>query len=149
MSPITRLRRMLTTGLEAPTRQRFDRLLDALLRDLHYQSERENNAVGAAAARGWTRERVEVVLVLNAFHRIVIGPLEAAYTTSTKLGLGTKVPIRFGSTLRIDSQGGQPVRRAIREYHLLLVRRGLLFPYLNMTRVSDILYAMGSEDDER
>ena len=141
------LRQILTQGLESKVRLQYARILDAMSRDFTYLREKQDNRWGLAQAQGWNAERIEVILALNAFHRVVIGPLEAAYSIRHESGLGMKIPIVFGATLVIDRESGSPVRKALAAYQNLLTKHHVRARWLTMVRVSDILYSMSGDED--
>jgi hypothetical protein len=141
------LRQILTDGLEAKVKRQYDRLLDAMLRELSYLESTVAPVLSRATSQGWTTERIQTVLAINAFHRIIIGPLEAAFGVELRTGLGRAIPIVYGQTLRIDAEEGAATRRALAVYHRLLEKRGLDPSWLSMTRVSDVLFSMRGDEE--
>jgi hypothetical protein len=142
-----RLRQILADGLEAKVRRQYERIVEAMLRDLAYLAHTADPVFLRARDRGWTAERVQVVLAINAFHRTIMGPLEAAFGVELKVGLGRSLPIVYGRTLQIDTKRGAPTRKALAAYHRLLDELGFSAAWLSMTRVSDVLFSMGHDEE--
>ncbi|MEZ4309568.1 MAG: hypothetical protein R3F14_16145 [Polyangiaceae bacterium] len=140
------LRRVLSKELHYKVRNGFDRSCEAMLRELRYLQERNDRRLGTAIGAGWTLERVKVLIVLNCFHRLVLGPLEAAYLTGSRSGLGTKVPIKYGNSFTVGRDEGAGVRNALYAFEGIVKGKGIRTYWLNVPRLSDLLFALGQND---
>jgi len=119
-----------------------------MCRDLNYLFEQKDTRVVQASANGWTLERLRVIAILNSFNRVVVGPLSAAYRTETKSGLGRETPIQYGERLEISSKTAGRVRPALDAFERLATESGLKRHWLNISRTSDLVWAIGSRDDD-
>lgn len=140
------LRRILSKDLHYKVRSVFERSCDAMLRELVYLQERNDRRLGMALGAGWSLERVKTLIVLNSFHRLVLGPLEAAYLMGTRSGLGGKVPIRYGDSFTVGFDEGAGVREALYAFEGIVKGKGIRTYWLNVPRLSDLLFALGQND---
>lgn len=143
------LRGILSRDLDFNVKQHFERTSDAMTRELHYLHQRNNRYLQSALKAGWTLERVKVLIVLNSFHRVVLGPLEAAYMTPTKSGLGGRVSITYGTSLTVGDRDGVDVRDALSSFDAIMKGLRIRSHWLNIGRVSDLLFAIGKQDVDK
>lgn len=142
------LRGILSRDLDYKVKRSFERTCDAMLRELIYLQQRNDRRLSAAVSAGWTLERIRVVIVLNSFHRIVLGPLEAAYQTPAKNGLGATVPIRYGTSFTVGDRDGADVRNALAAFDTIVTSSGIKLYWLNVGRLSDLLFSLGQQNGE-
>lgn len=141
------LMKTLSRDMSMDIRFRFELLVESMIRDLSYLASRQNSLVEAAAVNGWTLERIRVVIVLNAFHRILIAPLSTAFELELDCGLGSKIPIQFGESLVVDRSSGAGIRRALNAYRSIVDRAGVKEFWLSLPGTSDLVFMMGLVED--
>lgn len=142
------LRNILARDLDYKVKRAFERACDAMFRELTYLEQRNDRRLGAAMGAGWSRERVRAVIVLNSFHRVVLGPLEAAYMTPARNGLGGRLPIKYGAAFSVGDRDGVHVRDALTTFDMLVTNKGIRSYWLNIGRLSDLLFALGRQDGD-
>ncbi len=133
--------------LDKEVRRHFERCWKAMWRDLDYLASREDSHLAGATANGWTLDRLRVVAVLNSFNRVVVGPLSAAYGTTTKMGLGRETAIHFGEHIEVSTRTAAIVQPAMAAFDELVARCGVKRRWLNISRTADLVWAMASHDD--
>lgn len=139
---------ILAKPLHADVRERYERCVKAMWRDVDYMISTNNAHLTRASDRGWSVARIRAAVVLNSFHRVVVGPLVAAYSTTTRSSLGIAVPIQHGSTLLVSDSTRHAVAPAIEEYARIARAAGLPPSWLNIGRTNDLVWRMaGTEDD--
>lgn len=143
------LRGILSRDLDYKVKRAFERACDAMLRELAYLQQRNDRRLDAAMSAGWTLERVKIVIVLNSFHRIVLGPLAAAYQTPARNGLGATIPIKYGTSFTVGDRDGVHVRTALKTFDDIVTSKGIRSYWLNVGRLSDLLFSLGRQDVDR
>ena len=143
-----RLVQILGRGLDSDVRFRFERAVEAMWRDLRYTEAKRGEALRKAEAAGWSSRRIETVIVLNAFNRIVMAPLALAYEAGLKSGIGLTIPVKFGETISVDAASGAGPRAALVAYRAILKRLAIREYWLNLPTCSDLVFTIGGRDED-
>lgn len=101
--------RTLTANLNSETSAKVQKRVDALMREVKYLNETQNELLLGIQQEGWTNERLEIICELNAFYQIVIGPLASSARERTGV-LGEQIPILYGEMLRFDAIRSRKMR---------------------------------------
>lgn len=118
-------------------------------REFDYLAHNGNAVVVRAQGNGWTMERIRIVAVLNAFNRIVVGPLSAAFRSPTRSGLGNRLAITYGERIEISSRTAVMYEPALAAFESLALSVGLKPHWLNIGRASDLIWVMGNSEPDR
>lgn len=140
-----RLADALGARLDREVRWWFDRTWQSMWRDLEYLDASAERHIVRARLRGWTLDRLRAVAVLNAFNRVVLGPLNAAYRTPTQIGLGSTTRVSYGPHFAVSSETAQQVEPALNAFADLVRQNGLKDYWLSATRVADIVFAISND----
>lgn len=129
-------------------RQHFVRCYEAMWRDLDRLSSLRDYNLLAAAARGWTVERIRALSVLNSFNRTVLGPFAACYGRRGTHSLGHSVPIVHGRQIRVDPTTAAPVLAMLAAFADIVASASIREHWLHLANLGDLVFALARTGDE-
>jgi hypothetical protein len=136
---------ILQQGLDPEIAERFRRTRESAQRELAYLLGKRGHLARRVLASVWSATRLEIVVVLSAFYRTVLGPLSAAYEGDFGTALARSTPVAYGNTILIDNDHGRAVRNALGVFELLIMEFGIRSHWLNAGSVSDLLFTIGRD----
>ena len=141
---------ILSAKLDREVRSHFDRAFRAMWRDLDRLVALQDAKLALAAGNGWSPDRIRAVAVLNAFSRVVLGPLAACFARHGGHDLGHLTPVKHGNSLTVDDKTSVPFRAMLAEFDRIAAKSGVSEHWLHASRLDDIVFYMGrlEEDDD-
>jgi hypothetical protein len=136
----------LTRHLDLKPRSAVMRRHEAMLRELSFLGERENENLAFIRSRNWTEQRLSVLFSLNCIYQEVLGPLDASARTG-QAGLGTEHPIVHGS-LRFDSAHTARVRSAVEDFFTMVGELGFRRDWMTKNTCGDLVYYIARHERE-
>lgn len=136
----------LTRHLELKPRNAVMRRHEAMLRELSFLGERENENLAFIRSRNWTEQRFSVLFSLNCIYQEVLGPLDASARTG-QAGLGTEHPIVHGS-LRFDSAHTARVRSAVEDFFTMVGELGFRRDWMTKNTCGDLVFYIARHERE-
>jgi hypothetical protein len=123
-------------------RGHYERTYQAMWRDLARLQRLEHRELSAVTAAGWSIERVQVIAVLNAFSRTVLGPLAACFGRNGGHALGHTTTVAYAGQWRVNDVTAAPYRKMLDEFARLSAACNVREPWLHASRVDDLLFAI-------
>jgi hypothetical protein len=120
---------------------------EALLRGLRFLDATKSEHLKLITSRGYTRERLEVILFLAAFHHTIIGPLTAS-TRPTPIGLGSKTPVRHGGST-FDSMTAKRRKAMATDFATLLRSLEIRPAWIHVLAADDIVFRIFKTFEDR
>lgn len=136
----------LTKHLDYKPRSAVLRRYQAMVRELVFLQERQNELVVYLSTREWSDERLKVLFALNCVYQEVIGPLDAS-TRTCKVGLGLEHPIAHGHIL-FDRRHYYVVRRAADDFFSMVSKLGFLRDWMTKNTCRDLVYWVARHERE-
>ena len=136
----------LTRHLDAKPRNAVARRHEAMLRELVFLSERENENLTFIRSRNWTDQRLSALFSLNCIYQEVLGPLDASARTGLA-GLGTQHPIAHGS-MRFDAAHSVRVRNAVEDFFTMVRELGFRRDWMTKNTCGDIVFYIARHERE-
>ena len=91
----------LTKRLDGRIRKRIRDRVDAMMREIDFLEEIEDPHLRFIQSKGWTKTRLNALCSLNSFYQIVAGPFASSARGRTKIGIGEKIPIKYGEEITL------------------------------------------------
>lgn len=136
----------LTKPLDYRPRIAVERRYKAMVRELVYLQERQNEHLVFLRKREWSDERLRVLFALNCLYQEVIGPLDASTRTSN-VSLGWQHPISYGQ-MRFDRGHSYVVRRATEDFFTMVSKLGFLRGWMTKNTCGDLVYWIARHERE-
>ena len=128
----------LTRGLDHNPRIAVERRYQAMVRELAFLQERQNEDLAYLRTQKWTDERIKVLFGFNCIYQEVIGPLDASTRTS-RSGIGSEVPITHGS-MRFDGAHSARIRKATDDFFSMVAELGFIRQWMTKNTCGDLVY---------
>jgi len=126
--------------LDPELRLTIQQRTDSMMRQIDYLEEHENSELAFIQQRGWTTSRLNVLCYLNSFYQIVIGSLASSARAETRIGLGERIPIKYGEEIRFDKERSAQIR-AVHTAFLDVVRQtNLPDRFLHANHTDDLVF---------
>lgn len=136
----------LTRHLDAKPRNAVVRRHEAMLRELAFLGERDNENLAFIRSRKWTDQRLSALFSLNCVYQEVLGPLDAS-ARAGQAGLGSQHPIVHGST-RFDAAHSVRVRSAIEDFFTLVGELGFRRDWMTKNTCGDLVFYIARHERE-
>lgn len=143
---------ILSRGLDWEVRRRLDMRRSAMVRQIEYLRSQQNEMLFFLEVRQFTVDRLNTICSLNTFYQIVLAPLASSARLKPPLGLGERVPITYGETIRFDAQRARNIRATHRAFLQLTRRFGIPENVLTASDAYEMVSRMMSrirEDETR
>jgi hypothetical protein len=137
-STVLQALRPVERAINPATRRAVQIRWDAMLRELAYLRERRDARVQFVSTKGWSVEKLAVLLWCNSFYQLVMGPLESSLRVSM-LSLGIDVPISHGSE-HFDSRRAAGTKQAVTAFAEVIGRLGFQKRWLCKNTTGDVLF---------
>jgi hypothetical protein len=132
----------LTKRLDGPVRERIRDRVAAMMRQIDYLEETENPDLKFIEAKGWTKTRLNALCALNSFYQTVIGPLASSARPTTRIGLGDKIPIKYGEQITFDAARSIQIQSVHAAFIELANSTGLPNRFLFANHADDLIYQL-------
>lgn len=106
----------LTNNLEGDTRRQIFRRYDAFIRQLEYLKSQNDQKIIILREDGWSDNKFKVIFALNSFYQEVIGPLSSSAQSDRATGLGSQIPIVYGSMVKFTSSRSNKIQEAYNDF---------------------------------
>jgi hypothetical protein len=126
--------------LDPALRVTIQRRTDAMMRQIDYLRENGNTELIFIQTRGWTKPRLEILCSLNSFYQIVIGPLASSARRETRIGLGQKIPIKYGEEIVFDASRSREIRAVHSAFLALVQTTNLPNKFLHANHADDLIF---------
>lgn len=136
----------LTHHLDPKPRNAVARRHEAMLRELTFLGERENENLGFIRSRHWTDQRLSALFSLNCIYQEVLGPLDASARTG-QAGLGLRHPIIHGS-MRFDAAHTARVKSAVEDFFAMVGELGFRREWMSKNTCGDLVYHIARHERE-
>jgi len=139
---------VLVGKMERDIKSQCDRRYDALVRQYNYLLEKQNEHLIFTHSRGWFSERYKVLLALNSFFQIVLGPLASSSRGVSEIGIGSSIPISYGTAIKFDKARNRTINKAYVDFIALIYNFGMDEWWLNLNQANDIVYQVAKKIKE-
>lgn len=136
----------LTKDLDHKSRNAVDRRYQAMVRELSFLGERQNENLAFIRTKKWSDERLKVLFGLNCIYQEVIGPLDAS-TRHGEVGIGVQYPIAHGA-MRFDERHSFNVREATNDFFEMVVKLGFRRDWMTKNTCGDLVYYIARHERE-
>jgi hypothetical protein len=136
----------LTRHLDPKPRNAVARRHEAMLRELAFLGERENENLVFIRTRNWTDQRLSALFSLNSIYQEVLGPLDASARTG-QAGLGSQHPIVHGS-MRFDAAHTARVRSAVEDFFSMVNELGFRRDWMTKNTCGDLVFYIARQERE-
>jgi hypothetical protein len=131
---------ILTKRIDGQIRERIRDRVAAMMRQIDYLEETENPDLKFLQSKGWTKTRLNALCALNSFYQTVIGPLASSARGRTKIGLGQKIPIKYGEEITFDAARSTQMHSLHAAFLQFASSTGLPNRFLYANRADDLIY---------
>jgi len=131
--PLTKLVAVLDPAVRRSVHRRFD----AMIRELKYLQANRADELTYLNEKGWTEQRLKVLLVLNSVYQLAIGPLHASARST--VGLGLTIPISHGTDL-FDRSKAREVNEMVAAYKSFVEALSIKADWLTKNTAGDLVY---------
>ncbi len=129
-------------SLDTRVRNGVLRRIDAMVRELAFLADREDDNVNFIRRRGWSDERLQLIFVLNSIYQHVLGPMQAAAKQGPE-GLGSSIPVRHG-TASFSKKTAGSVQFAMKDFLMMVDTLNLQRSWLHSNTCGDVVFAVAS-----
>lgn len=147
----------LTQPLDAKVRSAVIRRHEAMLRELAFIANKQDEQLAFIRSRNWLDAKLSVLFSLNSFYQEVLGPLDASARPGHQsdpdshgaqtLGLGASHPIVHGSQ-RFDSAHTARVKSAVEDFFGLVAQLGFRRDWMTKNTCNDLVYWIARHERE-
>lgn len=124
-------------ALHPAVRGNVDRRCEAMLRELDFLRERQNENLTYLRSKGWVDERLQVLFVLNSVYQLCIGPLQSSARINA--GLGGDYPIRHGADVFDIGRAGIVIEM-VTDFFSMAADLGFLRDWMTKNTCGDLIY---------
>lgn len=141
------LKKLLEEIVHSDARVSMSRRLEAMVRELEYLRTKKDLKILVASRAGWTQERIKIILQLNCFYQVVVGPLAGSVRVS-KSGLGREVPITHGK-IRFDAIRHKHLGGLHSSFRTIVEKSGIPWKTMSARTTKDVVFILWRDVDER
>lgn len=125
--------------------------IDAMKSQLKYLHGKADSKLLFILKKGWSYERLEILIELNSLFQIFIGPFSSCNSFSSKCSLMNKIPILYGDNLLFDKAYRGNINNIERDFLEILTKLKIPPKWLHSNNTNDLIFIMFSElqDDDR
>ena len=138
--------KVLSSDLEAKTKQIIQRRVDSLMRGVKFEKERNSPHILEARKNGWNIEKIEIICCLNAFYQIVLGPLASPSRSKTSTGLLTEHDIKYGKKVHLNSADIDIIGRCHDSFVNTIKKLGIDFWCLQANHAQDLIFRLSKNE---
>lgn len=143
---MSRVLEILERGLDHEIGRSLRTASDNLRRQLRFLHDTKKPQLATVSKRGYSHERLSVILDLAAFFHIVVAPLAASGRDTTS-GLVTKLPVLHGSNV-FDKESSHRSRAMEVAFYRVLGRLHIRTSWLSILNADDITWRIARSLDE-
>lgn len=132
----------LTKYLEWDDKKQIFNRTDAFKRQLAYIKEQNNQMLSVLYRYGWSDQKLHVVFAFNSFYQLVLGPLASSALPISNTGVGSSIPIRYGSSIKFDKSRNRKISNANSDFFTLLSQLDISPWLVNHSSANDIVYSI-------
>lgn len=136
---------VLVEKMEWEIKEQCERRYEALVRQYNYLIEKQNDHLLFTYSKGWFSERYKVLFALNSFFQIVLGPLASSSRGVSDIGVGSRIPISYGASIKFDEPRNRAINKAYLDFEVLIREAGIDEWWLNLNQANDIVYQVAKK----
>lgn len=133
--------------LDTPVRATIQRRAEAMMRQIVYLQETEQERLVFLLRAGWTLDRLAVLCSINSFYQIVIGPLASSGRSDSRTGLGERIPIQYGEEIKFDGKRAADMRRLHTAFTTLVHSMNIPLRLLYANHADDLIFELSRSED--
>jgi hypothetical protein len=145
--PAREFLRLLVAEMDRRPRDSVLRRHEAMIRELSFRSQTNDEHLAYIRSRGWSNERLSVLFALNCVYQEVLGPLHASARAGAA-GLGTETPIRHGSHL-FGPEHSRRVILAVNDFFAMITKLGFERQWMSKNTCGDLVFSIERQERER
>jgi len=111
---------------------------EAMLRELAFLHEKQDENLRFILSKKWTDKRLSVLFSLNSVYQEVVGPLSAS-ARGGRAGLGTEYPILHGAT-RFDAAHAARARSAAQDFFEMIRELDFQTDWMTKNTCGDLIF---------
>lgn len=112
----------------------------AFERQLTYMKEQNDHRSSDIYKKGWNENKLKSIFAFNSFYQIVLGPLSSSALRVSKTGIGGKIPLTYGNSIRFDNDRNNEINQTYDDFMSIMHKSGINVWLLNLSSVNDIVY---------
>lgn len=136
---------LLVGKMEWEIKEQCERRYEALVRQYNYLIEKQNEHLMFTYSKGWFSERYKVLFALNSFFQIVLGPLASSSRGTSEIGVGSRIPISYGASIKFNESRNRTINNAYHDFGVLILESGIDEWWLNLNQANDIVYQVAKK----
>lgn len=137
--------KILTKDMDWEIKEQCERRYQTLLSQFNYLIATQNEHLMYSFNKGWLPEKYHILLSLNSFFQSVIGPLTSSAQGISNLGLGSKITIAYGKTIKFNSNRNLIINEMATDFHHIINKLGFNYFLLNKNKASDIVFSVAKD----
>lgn len=137
--------KLLIEKMDWEIREQCDRRYQALNRQYNYLIEKQSEHLLFTYSKGWFSEKYRILFALNSFYQIVMGPLASSSRGVAEIGVGSIIPISYGSSIKFNSSRNSAVNAAYEDFKYLAYELDIDEWWLNLNQADDIVYQIAKK----
>jgi hypothetical protein len=138
--------KFLTRHLDYKPRKTVERRYQAMVRELIFLGERQDQHLAYIRYRKWSDDRLKVLFGLNSIYQEIIGPLTAS-TRVAQVGIGSQYPLTHG-TMRFDGGHSHNVREADNAFFSMVSELGFLRSWMAKNTCGELVFHIARHERE-
>ncbi len=135
-----KIQKQLSEYLEYDLRQLIDRRVSAFKRQLEYIKTKDSPHLLKLYSNNWNDEMFKVVFVLNSFYQLVLGPLDSSARCSTIIGLGSDIPISYGTSIKFNAYRTRKISKAVESFNKIIAKLEINNFVMGLNSANDIVF---------
>lgn len=139
---------LLVGKMEREVKNQCERRYEALVRQYNYLVEKQNEHLMFTYSNGWFSERYKALFAFNSFYQIVLGPLASSSRGVSEIGIGSTIPIIYGSVIKFYEARNRKINKAYIDFNVLIYESGMDEWWLNLNQASDIVFQIAKKIKE-
>ncbi|KPV96783.1 hypothetical protein AN214_01244 [Pseudoalteromonas sp. P1-9] len=140
-----KIQKQLSEYLEYDLRQLIDKRVSAFKRQLEYIKTKNNSHLLKLYSNNWNDEMLKVVFVLNSFYQLVLGPLDSSARSSTLCGLGSDIPISYGSSIKFNVSRSRKINKTVESFNNIIVKLEINSFVMGLNSANDIVFNLAKD----
>lgn len=135
-----KIQKQLSEYLEYDLRQLIDKRVSAFKRQLEYIKTNDSPHLLKLYSNNWNDEMFKVVFVLNSFYQLVLGPLDSSARSSTVIGLGSDIPISYGTSIKFNASRSRKINKAVESFNKIVAKLEINSFVMGLNSANDIVF---------
>ncbi|MCD6616192.1 MULTISPECIES: hypothetical protein [Aeromonas] len=137
--------KILTENIDWEIKEQCEKRYQILLSQYNYLHDTKNEHLVYSINNGWFHDKYQTLFSLNAFFQSVIGPLTSATQGISNSGLGGKISIAYGKTIKFNSNRNAIINEMATDFYKTVSNLGFNPLWLNQNKASDIVYSIAQD----